>query len=141
MAFNRHRLRRTVVAFAPRSGTLRWIDEELAGEAYKIIGVTTLADLVARLRERANQIAVVDFAEMTETDLLALVALRNGGWRGELIGLGRIESEMRTALRPLDVFMRPFGSERLRKTLSEMSVDKSTQLMPAIAPANRTVRS
>lgn len=130
MGANRNRVRRTVLVLTPRSGTLRWIQEELEGEPYKVIAVTSATELVARLRERSNLIAIVDFDEATEQDIAALLTVRDSIWRGELFALGRLEGDVRALLKVRETYVRPFGSERLRKALSEITVDRTTELLP-----------
>jgi hypothetical protein len=115
---------------------LRWINEELTDEAFKIIGVTTVAELAARLAERANLIAIVDFDAMSEPDLAVLLDVRAARWSGPLIALGRIEAEVRTQLSVREMLVRPFGSERLRKVMSEIRSANSTQVLPAIPAAS-----
>lgn len=131
----RQRVRRNLVAFAPRPGTLRWINEELTDEAFRIIGVTNVADLIARLNERANLIAIVDFDSMTDADVMALLEVRAERWSGPLIALGRVESDLRSALSIREQLLRPFGSERLRKAMSEIRGTQATQSMPIIRAA------
>lgn len=132
MAGTPRRVRRAVIAFTPRATTLRWIDNELAGEPFKVIGVGSMAELIERLRERSNLIAIVDFDATTDEDIAALEALRKSRWTGELIALGHVDPEVRTALRVRDAFMRPLGSERLRKSISEITVDNLTLELPAL---------
>lgn len=119
------RVRRAVIVFSPRPATTRWINEELAGELYTIVIVPSMAALVARLGERADQVAIVDFEAINDDDIASLAAVRDTPWTGELIALGRVEWKVRTLLRVRDMFMRPFGSERLRKSLSNISADRS----------------
>lgn len=119
------RVRRIVIVFAPRSATTRWIHEELAGEPYKVIAVPSIATLVSRLGERPDQIAIVDFDAISDDDIAALAAIRDTAWTGELIALGRVEWEVRMLLRVRDVFLRPLGSERLRRSMSNIDEDRS----------------
>jgi hypothetical protein len=118
------RVRRAVIVFAPRPATTRWINEELAGEPYTIVAVPSMAVLVSRLAERVDQIAIVDFEAVSADEIAALIAIRDT-WTGELIALGRVEWNLRTLLRVRDMFMRPFGSEHLRQSLSNISADRS----------------
>jgi len=131
----RQRVRRTVVAFAPRPSTLRWINEELTDEAIRIIAATSVVDLVARLSERANLIAIVDFDALTESDVQDLLDVRGDRWTGALIALGRVEPDVRSVLGVREMLVRPFGSERLRKAMSEIRGPQSTQVLPAIRAA------
>lgn len=117
------RVRRSVIAFAPRPGTTRWIQEELDGEPYKIVVVPSIAALVTRLAERADQIAIVDFEAITEQDIEALAAIRDASWTGELVALGRIDIEVRMMLRVREMIVRPLGSERLRRTVSMIGIE------------------
>jgi hypothetical protein len=115
------RVRRAVIVFAPRPATMRWINEELVGEPYKVIAVPSMAALVSRLVERADQIAIVDFDAVTDQDVAELAAIRDTTWTGELIALGRVEFDIRMLLRVREMFMRPLGSERLRRSLANIT--------------------
>lgn len=133
----RRRIRQRVIAFAPRVGTLRWIMEELDGEPYKVMGVRSIVELVAALKQAmppGHPIAIADFDTMTEADICELEDLRKANWGGVLIGLGHVERDVRLALRVSEVVMRPFGSERLRKSLSEADVDRTTQQIQLLQP-------
>lgn len=134
----RRRVRQAVVAFAPRLGTLRWIVEELDGEPYKVAGVRSIGELVSALsspKPGQRPIAIVDFDSASESDLESLRALRDQRWNGVLIGLGRVESEIRTSLNITEMIARPLGSERLRKSVSEVIVlTRETQQLPVLAP-------
>lgn len=122
------RVRRAVIVFAPRPATTRWIHEELTDEPYTVVTVSSMAALVSRLCERADQVAIVDFEAVSDDDIAALAAVRDSPWTGELIALGRVEWKVRTLLRVRDMFMRPFGSERLRRSLSNICADRSRLL-------------
>lgn len=119
------RVRRSVIVFAPRPATARWIHEELVDEPYKIIVVPTFAALVSRLAERVDQIAIIDFDAAGEEDIASLLSIRDTSWTGELIVLGRIDIELRMMLRVREMIMRPLGSERLRTALQKLAVDVS----------------
>ncbi len=58
---------------------------------------------------------------MTEAELSHVELIRERGWDGTVIALGRPEIEVRTALRIQTVIPRPFGSEALRKAVGELS--------------------
>jgi len=123
------------VAYAPRASTVRWINEELTDEAIRVIAVESVADLVARLADRPTMIAIVDFDALSETDIQALLNVRGDRWTGALIALGRVESDLRQVLGVREMVVRPFGSERLRKAMSEIRVAKATEVLPAIRAA------
>src|SRR5512139_124231 len=93
------RVRRSVIVFAPRPATTRWVFEELEGEPYKVIAVPSMAALVSRLSERVDLIAIVDFDATNDEDIAALAEIRDTSWTGELIALGRVDIETRMMLR------------------------------------------
>ena len=108
-----------IFAFAPREGTLRWIEEELAGEPFAVVGLPTAAHLVNRLKDQQpRSIAIVDFDAIDNDEVKWLQLAREHGWSGTLIGLGNIDRDTRVSLRVHDVISRPLGSERLRKALT-----------------------
>ena len=114
---------------------MRWINEELTDEAIRVIAVTSVADLVARLADRPTMIAIVDFDALSEADIQGLLNVRGDRWTGALIALGRVDSDLRQVLGVREMVLRPFGSERLRKAMSEVRVSKSTEILPAIRAA------
>lgn len=123
------------MAYAPRTSTVRWINEELTDEAIRVVVAASVADLVARVAERPTMIAIVDFDALTEADIQALLNVRGDRWTGALIALGRVESDLRQVLGVRETVLRPFGSERLRKAMSEIRVSKATESLPAIRAA------
>lgn len=127
-------MRRSVIVYAPRPATTRWIHEELVDEPYKIVVVPSFAALVSRLSERVDQIAIVDFDASTEEDIASLLAIRDTDWTGELIALGRIDIELRMMLRVREMFMRPLGSERLRTALQKLAVSASSFPISGLEP-------
>ena len=127
-------MRRTVIVFAPRPATTRWIHEELVDEPFKVVVVPSFAALVSRLSERVDQIAIIDFDAVTDEDVASLLAIRDTTWTGELIVLGRIDIELRMMMRVREMFMRPLGSERLRTALQKLAVDASSFQISGVEP-------
>jgi hypothetical protein len=58
---------------------------------------------------------------MTEEDHAQLKAIREAGWAGVFVSLGTIPWQLRQSVRVRFVFAAPYGSERLRKALVDLS--------------------
>ncbi|HTL32784.1 MAG TPA: hypothetical protein VL326_06655 [Kofleriaceae bacterium] len=115
------RVRRSVLVYAPRPATTRWINEELVGEDCKVVVVPSIAVLVSRLGERSDQIAIVDFDTIDDAGIAAIAAIRYDAWKGPLVAIGRVEGPVRTLLRVTEILLRPLGSERLRKLIANLA--------------------
>jgi len=129
-------MRRQVIVYSPRPATTRWIHEELADEQYKIVVVPTFEALIARLAERVDQIAVVDFDGVQNEEVSSMLAIRDTAWTGELIVIGRIELKLRMLLRAREMIMRPLGSERLRVALQKLVFNASSIPISGMEPTS-----
>jgi hypothetical protein len=117
------------------------VRDELEGEPYTVEPVRSVVELVARLTGEASAplIAIADFDAMSEEELLHIESLHERGWDGTVIALGRPEVEARTALRIQTAIPRPFGSEALRKAVSELATSRpSMQDLRAALDGRRT---
>jgi hypothetical protein len=111
-----------VIVFEPTASKQRWVKEELAGTHLSVHVANTAADVIARLKAPdAPGIAVLDFGAMTEADHAQLKAIRESGWAGVFVSLGTIPWQLRQSVRVRFVFAAPYGSERLRKALVDLS--------------------
>jgi len=124
------RVRRSVLVYAPRPATTRWINEELAGEECKVVVVPSIDVLVSRLGERADQIAIVDFDTINDADIAAIAAIRYATWKGPLVAIGRVEGQVRTLLRVREILLRPLGSERLRSLIPNLAAGDPCDALP-----------
>ena len=109
--------------------------DELVDEPLEIESVQSATLLVARLTEEPApfpRIAVADFDSMTADETSLVEAIRQRGWDGTMIALGRPEVETRRALHISAVIPRPFGSEQLRKAVSELALDRGRSQLRAI---------
>jgi CheY-like chemotaxis protein len=113
---------RSVLVFEPNGSKRRWVDEELEGTHLHVEVANAAADVVARLKALdAPGIAIVDFDALGAVHLEQLKAIRDAGWSGVFVSLGTIPWQLRQSLRVRFVFAAPYGSERLRKALGDLT--------------------
>jgi hypothetical protein len=113
---------RAVHVFAPDRGVLKWIRDELAGEAFAIETHESIPDLVMRIVTEPTpgpDVAIVDYTAMRLADIDELGSLRETAWGGMLIALGAVTIQTRRRMGAAHIVERPFGSEALRKLVTE----------------------
>jgi len=118
-----------VIVFAPDEVVARWISEELAGQPLSIQRAPYVKLLVAELVDLhppRPQIAIVDFDALTAAEVFHLHAIREHGWFGTLIALGRASEELQASLNIERVLRRPFGTAALRKAVRDVGLDRPT---------------
>ena len=72
--------------------------------------------------------AIADFDAMTPVDVLQLHSIREG-WFGTIIALGTVSDDLRTSLNIDRVLQPPFGSEVLRKAVTDVGLARPTTRM------------
>ena len=88
-----------VLVFAPSHET--WVKSELAGTPLSVEVVPSVARVVETLvaEEGARpQILIVDFNSMSPGELLYLHSIREQGWFGSVIALGRVPPSLRKSM-------------------------------------------
>lgn len=88
-----------VLALAPDHEA--WIRSELAGTSLTTRFVRSVGEVVSALVEAPPprpQILIVDFDEVSPGELLHLHSIREQGWFGSVIAIGRVAVSLRTSL-------------------------------------------
>lgn len=118
-----------MIVFASAVDVRKRISEELAGQSFTIEHAPSVALLVAELVD-ANpprpQIAIVDFDPLTPADVLHLHSIREQGWFGTLIAIGKVSDELRVSLNIERVIARPLASDVLRKAVMDVGLHRPT---------------
>lgn len=118
--------------FAPDEGVAKWIDEEIAGQSLAIQIGRSIKEVVNALVQDPPprpQILVADFDAMTAADALHLHAIRDQGWFGSIIALGKVPEELQSSLNIYRVLRRPLGSETLRDAVTAVGLHRPTAKM------------
>lgn len=115
--------------------TLTWVEGELAGEAITLQVARSVAHAVSALVEdpppRAT-ILVCDFDHLDAPATMQLHQIRERGWFGAIIGLGRVADALRRSLAISHVLMPPFRTHALRNAISRAGVLQVTTKIPTI---------
>lgn len=87
------------LVFAPEHET--WIKSELAGTRLELDIAVSIKQVVRLLTEEPPprpQLLIVDFNSMNAAELLHLHSIREEGWFGAIVALGRIPASLRKSL-------------------------------------------
>jgi hypothetical protein len=88
-----------VLVFAPEHET--WIKSELAGTRLIMEIAPSVKRVVEALTDQSGprpQILIVDFNSMSAGELLYLHSIREQGWFGNIVALGRIPASLRKSM-------------------------------------------
>jgi hypothetical protein len=123
------------IVFAPEPSRGGWIESELADEPVTVQVARNIAHVVAALVEDPPprpQVLIVDFDATSPAELLHLHAIREQGWFGVVIALGRVPPSLRTSLRIDRVLTPPFVRDTLRDAVTSTNYSLPTSRMPKI---------
>lgn len=87
------------LVFAPDHET--WVKSELAGTGLTVDIASSIRDVVYALIDEPPpraQILIIDFSAITAGELLHLHSIREQGWFGNVIAIGRIPASLRKSM-------------------------------------------
>jgi hypothetical protein len=86
------------IVYAPDHET--WVRSELAGTQIELEVAQSVRQLVRVLTEEAPrpQLLVIDLNSVTAAELLHLHSIRDQGWFGAIVALGRVPASLRKSL-------------------------------------------
>ena len=109
-----------VLVYAPDPERLAWIESALQGCPVVLQVSRSVGELVAALTEDPPprpQTLIADFAAMTAGELMHLHAIREQGWFGQIVALGRIATPLRESLTIEQVLGAPFDASVLKSSV------------------------
>jgi hypothetical protein len=114
--------------YAPTGGVAEWIERELAPRVTLQIG-RTMEQVVAGLTEdpppRA-QLLIADFDAMAAVDVLQIHGIRERGWFGIVIGLGKVPVSLLASLGIDRVIVPPYRDGLLASAVSDIGITRAT---------------
>jgi hypothetical protein len=99
------------LVYAPRPERMEWIESELSRANAGRQVASGIAGIVAALVDDPAprpQILVVDLDSLTAVEILELHAIRERGWTGTVVALGRVGPSLRRSLRVTRAIVAPF---------------------------------
>jgi hypothetical protein len=122
--------------YAPEPTRAAWIESELARAPMTVtiqVGrrVRTIVSALIKDPPPRPQLLIVDIDAITPPELLELHAIRNEGWPGRLIALGRVPVELRMSLAIDHVLTAPFIRDSLLDCAAGTRHATETVQMPA----------
>ena len=117
------------------SGHRKWLETELANLGVELQFSRDIAELVCTLVDNPPprpQLLFVDFAALTPGELLHLHSIREHGWFGVVIALGKVSLALRRSL-VIDKMLEPNASSTaLRNAIANVSPAAKTIRVPRI---------
>ena len=123
------------VIYAPKAQVGKWVEAELDRDGAVVQTARNLPQLMQSLVEdptpRPN-VLVVDLDAISPGELLELHSLRERGWFGTIIGLGKVPEALRSSLGVDRTLAPPFVRDQLRDAVVELRDPVATKQMPKI---------
>jgi hypothetical protein len=126
------------VVYSPVSERIRWIEHELSRSstpsvaAHSVAHVVTM--LVGSLAGVRPRLAVIDLDAMSAGDLFHLHQVREHGWTGTLIALGKVPASLRSSLGIDRTVAPPYVEDVLFEELAQHVQDSQASTMPIPIP-------
>ena len=115
--------------------TQAWIEEELTHESITLQIARSVSHAISALVEdpppRAT-ILVCDFDALGAVETMQLHQIRERGWFGALIGLGRVPDALRTSLAIGAVLPPPYRAGTLRNAIARAGIGLATTKIPTL---------
>lgn len=122
------------IVYAPDPLRAEWIEHELAREHIVIQTGRGVAGIVAALLDDPPprpQILVADFEHLSAAAIVELHAVRERGWTGTVIAVGKLEPAFRRSLGVTHVLER-VAVDDLRRAVRELGFEAQTRRIPTL---------
>jgi hypothetical protein len=123
-----------VLVLAPEA-TQEWIEEELTDDSITLQVARSVPHVISALVEdpppRAT-ILVCDFDGLGAAETMHLHQIRERGWFGAVIGLGRVPDPLRVSLAISHVITPPYRKNVLRNAVSRAGIGMATTKIPTL---------
>jgi hypothetical protein len=121
------------VIYTPQAQVAKWVEAELDRDGAVVQTARNMSTLMQSLVDdptpRPN-VLVVDLDAIAPGELMELHSLRERGWFGTIIGLGKVPGELKTSLGVDRTIAPPFVRDRLRDTITELREPAATRQIP-----------
>ena len=120
------------VVYAPVAIRAAWIDKELGAEDIILARADTPRDVLALVMEDGlprPQLLVLDFDSLSAAEVLELHALRERGWFGTILAIGKVHPALRKSLR-IEQVLGTLVDNALRGAVSDLGFDAKTRRLP-----------
>ena len=122
------------VVFAPEARTAAWIERELAREEIVVQTARTVTEVIAAVVDDPPprpQIVIIDFDSLDAGAIVELHAIRERGWFGTILAIGKVHAGFRKSLRIDQVLGQVDNS--LRAAIASVDFDAQTRRLPILS--------
>jgi hypothetical protein len=123
------------VIYAPKDQVAKWAEAELDRDGAVLQTARDLPQLMHALVEDPSprpNVLVVDLDAITPGELLELHSVRERGWFGTIIGLGKVPEALKSSLGIDRAIRPPFSRDQLRDTIGELREPAATKKIPKL---------
>jgi hypothetical protein len=123
------------IAYSPTPHRIKWIENELDRDGTMLQVSRNITGIVAALLDDPPphpQILVLDLDGMSAGELMYLHVVREQGWFGSIIALGKVPDLLRISLSIDQVLTPPFVRDSLRDAIAALHLRAETTQMPTI---------
>lgn len=120
----------------------RWMENEVARSGARVTTARSVAQVVDLLTgDEAPTLAVIDLDALTAGELFHLHRIREQGWGGTLVGLGKVPLSLRSSLGIDRTVPPPYTEDVLREEIHQHVQDSQAPTMPIPLPLETTFTS
>lgn len=123
-----------VIAYSTSPDRMAWIEKELTS-TFLTIGRSISAVIGALIEDPAPRpaVLVIDLDLLSAGEILELHAIREGGWTGAIIGIGKVPPSLRHSLNIEKLLRFPLVDDALRDAVADIRFDAKTTRLPVFA--------
>src|SRR5262249_23689962 len=123
------------IAYSPTSHRIKWIEGELGRDGTVLQVSRNIPGIVSALIDDPAphpQVLVLDLDGMTPGELMHLHVIREQGWFGSIIALGKVPDLLKISLAIETVLTPPFVRDSLRDAIAGLGLRAATTQLPVI---------